>query len=148
VVAAAVVPWLRELLEGPLPARRRFGPASLVLPETGGVAPTGAHVEDTYELNDQSRDGDLDMVLQFRVAPSGLTPASTQACVKGTFVGAGNQAFKFIGKQDFHHHKGELHYFKQGSHITVEGDTNGDGHADFQIQVNGVGKLGAGDFIL
>jgi hypothetical protein len=30
----------------------------------------------------------------------------------------------------------------------VEGDTNGDGHADFQIQVNGVGKLGAGDFIL
>jgi autotransporter-associated beta strand protein len=62
--------------------------------------------------------------------------------------GAGNQAFKFIGKQDFHHHKGELHYFKQGSHITVEGDTNGDGHADFQIQVNGVGKLGAGDFIL
>ena len=75
----------------------RFGPASLVLPETGGVAPTGAHVEDTYELNDQSRDGDLDMVLQFRVAPSGLTPASTQACVKGTFVGAGNQAFKFFG---------------------------------------------------
>jgi Ca2+-binding RTX toxin-like protein len=62
--------------------------------------------------------------------------------------GGGNQAFKFIGKAAFHHLKGELHYFKQGHHVIVEGDTNGDGHADFQIQVNGVTKLGAGDFFL
>jgi uncharacterized repeat protein (TIGR01451 family) len=80
-----------------VPGTVRFGPPSVVLAETGGSAPTSAHVEDVYELDDRTRDGDLDMVLQFRVADSGLATGSTQACVKGTFVGPGNATFKFFG---------------------------------------------------
>jgi hypothetical protein len=37
---------------------------------------------------------------------------------------------------------------KHAGFITVEGDTNGDGKADFQIEVHGAGKLLAGDFVL
>jgi hypothetical protein len=61
---------------------------------------------------------------------------------------AGNNTFKFIGKQGFHEKKGELHYFKQGQHLVVEGDVNGDGRADFQIQVHGVLSLTADNFFL
>jgi hypothetical protein len=32
--------------------------------------------------------------------------------------------------------------------VIVEGDVNGDGRADFQIKVNGVASLVAGDFDL
>jgi hypothetical protein len=62
--------------------------------------------------------------------------------------GGGNQAFHFIGKQGFHHQKGELHFVKQVGFLVVEGDINGDGRADFQIEVHGLGKLVAGDFVL
>lgn len=61
---------------------------------------------------------------------------------------AGNQAFHWIGKAAFHHKKGELHYAHQGNHLLVSGDVNGDGHADFQIEVHGVNKLFKGDFDL
>jgi serralysin len=59
----------------------------------------------------------------------------------------GNQKFKFIGKQDFHDKKGELHYIDKGSTVIVQGDVNGDGKADFEIMVK-VGALSAGDFLL
>ncbi|MEZ5925707.1 MAG: CAP domain-containing protein [Hyphomicrobiaceae bacterium] len=61
---------------------------------------------------------------------------------------AGNQAFKYIGMQSFHHVKGELHLVDTGANIRVEGDVNGDGKADFQIMVIGVASLAKGDFLL
>jgi hypothetical protein len=81
------------------PASVLFGPASLVFSQTGGataVHGTG-HLEDARELDEKTRDGDLDMVLQFRVEASGLTMASTEACVSGTFTGTGGIALKFFG---------------------------------------------------
>lgn len=60
----------------------------------------------------------------------------------------GNQKFEWIGSHDFNHEKGELHYVKHGSDVVVEGDVNGNGHADFQILVQDLHKLGAGDFLL
>ena len=61
----------------------------------------------------------------------------------------GNQKFKFIGKQDFHDKAGELHYKFVGASTTiVEGDVNGDGKADFQIELAGHLVLSAGDFVL
>jgi uncharacterized repeat protein (TIGR01451 family) len=77
----------------------RFGPGSLVFSETGGASPihgTG-HIEDSYELNEKTRDGDLDMVLQFRVGDSGLAPTSGVACVKGNYTGAGGVDYEFFG---------------------------------------------------
>jgi Ca2+-binding RTX toxin-like protein len=64
----------------------------------------------------------------------------------------GNQNFHFIGAQKFHHHAGELHFVAHGTFVTVEGDTNGDGKADFQIEVHNVAEtlnsLAKGDFVL
>jgi len=62
--------------------------------------------------------------------------------------GSGNQAFNWIGAQGFHGVKGELHYLKSGGNVIVEGDINGDGAADFAIQVNNLSKLAASDFHL
>jgi Ca2+-binding RTX toxin-like protein len=61
---------------------------------------------------------------------------------------AGNQAFKWIAYQAFHHKAGELHYVRSGANVIVEGDVNGDGRADFQIQLNGKSVLGSTDFYL
>ena len=61
---------------------------------------------------------------------------------------SGNQAFTFIGAHAFHHVKGELRIVDTGPNIRVEGDTTGDGHADFQIMVTGIGSLAKGDFLL
>lgn len=56
-----------------------------------------------------------------------------------------NQAFKFIGKQDFHDVKGKLRYIDKGSSCIVQGDVNGDGKADFEIDGH-AGSLSKGVF--
>lgn len=67
---------------------------------------------------------------------------------------SGNQAFKLIGSQAFHGAKGELHVTKinlsgTGNDKTlVEGDVNGDGRADFQIELKGLIGLTKADFLL
>ncbi len=60
----------------------------------------------------------------------------------------GNQAFKWIATQAFHHTAGELHYVRSGANVIVSGDVNGDGKADFQIQLDGLTAVGKADFIL
>lgn len=62
--------------------------------------------------------------------------------------GSGNQDFDFIGKKDFHDKKGELRYVVKNGDAIVQGDTNGDGKADFSIHVDGVSQLKAFDFDL
>ena len=52
--------------------------------------------------------------------------------------GEGNQDFTFIKKQDFHEAKGELRYKVKNGDALLEGDTNGDGKADFAVVVAGV----------
>ena len=67
---------------------------------------------------------------------------------------SGNQAFHFIGTEGFHKIAGELHAVKldragSANDVTVvAGDTNGDGKADFQIELKGLHTLQQGDFIL
>lgn len=65
---------------------------------------------------------------------------------------SGNQAFRFLGATDFTGAAGELVTYQQtvdGELATViAGDTNGDGVADFEIELRGSIVLSAGDFIL
>jgi hypothetical protein len=64
----------------------------------------------------------------------------------------GNQNFHFIGSKTFHHKAGELHVVNHGTFVMVEGDVDGNGRADFQIEVhnlaNELNSLAKGDFVL
>lgn len=57
----------------------------------------------------------------------------------------GNQKFTFIDSQAFNGVKGELRFVSNG---VLQGDTSGDGVADFSIKVAGVSSLVAADFVL
>jgi Ca2+-binding RTX toxin-like protein len=63
-------------------------------------------------------------------------------------VAGGNQAFAFVGNAAFSSTAGELRYYDDGTDTWVQGDTNGDGMADFEIALTGVLTLVATDFIL
>lgn len=60
----------------------------------------------------------------------------------------GMQSFPFLGEHDFDGKAGELRYEKQGSHILIHADVDGDRHADFALQVDDVTKLTQHDFLL
>jgi Ca2+-binding RTX toxin-like protein len=61
-----------------------------------------------------------------------------------------DQAFSFLTTKDaaFTHVAGQLRYITAGANTVVEGDVNGDGVADFQIQLNGNLTLHVTDFYL
>jgi Ca2+-binding RTX toxin-like protein len=61
---------------------------------------------------------------------------------------ASDQSFTFIGRHDFTGHTGELRYTLGRSDTWIEGDTNGDGKADFTIHLDDAVKLRAGNFEL
>ncbi|TMM46198.1 calcium-binding protein [Qipengyuania marisflavi] len=63
-------------------------------------------------------------------------------------VGAGNQAFTFIGDAAFSGNAGELRFEQIGSSTRVYADVDGDGVADFMIRLNGLHDLQASDFML
>ena len=63
-------------------------------------------------------------------------------------TGGGNDKFILIGSQAFHHVKGELRIVAFNGFVVAEGDTNGNGLADFQIEVRNVTTLVGGDFVL
>jgi uncharacterized repeat protein (TIGR01451 family) len=62
-------------------------------PETHGQG----HLDRSYELDEKTRDADLDMVLHFKPAASGLTVGSTEACLKGSFTASDGNTYRFLG---------------------------------------------------
>jgi uncharacterized repeat protein (TIGR01451 family) len=77
----------------------RFGPRDLVWQELGGAPHfhrTG-HIEDSYELDEVTRDGDLDMVLHFLTALTGIQRGDVEACVKGQWTDGLGEVHKFFG---------------------------------------------------
>jgi uncharacterized repeat protein (TIGR01451 family) len=80
------------------PLSVRFGPRDVVWAGTGGAPEihNRGHIEDSYELDEITRDGDLDMVLHFGTQASAIQPGDTEACVKGEWVDGGN-VYQFFG---------------------------------------------------
>jgi hypothetical protein len=86
------------------PLTVRFGPRSVVYDGTGGSTEVHnrGHIEDVAERTttpvETVRDGDLDMLLHFASASSGLQPGDTEACAKGSFIdGATGRTYRFFG---------------------------------------------------
>ncbi len=78
-----------------------FGERDTVLGGDGALARHGrGHEEDALELDDDTRDGDLDMTIQF-TAPddTGLATGDTEACVLGEFT-TGGTTLRFWGCDD------------------------------------------------
>jgi Ca2+-binding RTX toxin-like protein len=114
---------------------------------------TGGPDNDFFRLQkvtDSPRGPGRDVIFDFSQAEGDTIDLSDVDAKKG---GADNQ-FRFIGTAAFHDRPGELRFVKINSAGTsndktiVEGDVNGDGKADFQIQVNGLHNLTVDDFDL
>jgi Ca2+-binding RTX toxin-like protein len=60
----------------------------------------------------------------------------------------GHQAFTFIGSGGFTGVAGQLHAVQASGNTYVEGDTDGDGAADFFIRLDGLHTLAVSDFVL
>lgn len=60
----------------------------------------------------------------------------------------GDQDFRFIGDDAFHRKAGELRFDHKGDSTFVYGDMDGNGKADFAIELDGTFNLRAADFIL
>ncbi|KNG92915.1 M10 family metallopeptidase C-terminal domain-containing protein [Pseudaestuariivita atlantica] len=58
------------------------------------------------------------------------------------------QAFQFIGDNAFSGTGGELRFEQQGGITLVQADRDGDGLADFEIELTGTHTLTAGDFLI
>lgn len=80
------------------PASAVFGPEDALFDTAAsGASPLHrGHIEDALELDEITRDGDLDMVLHFLAEESGLDSTDTEACVKGEFT-SGSDTFTFFG---------------------------------------------------
>jgi uncharacterized repeat protein (TIGR01451 family) len=81
------------------PLSVRFGAEDVVRSGLGGSgeAHGRGHPEASYELDERTRDADLDMVLHFALDQTGLQATDTKACVKGRFLAAAGGTFGFFG---------------------------------------------------
>jgi hypothetical protein len=93
---------------------------------------TGGGGNDTFLYTDaaQSTAAKTDHIMDFdagdHIDLSQIDADTTQA---------GDQAFAFIGAGAFGHHAGELRAELAGGVWTIQGDTDGDGNADFTLLV-------------
>jgi hypothetical protein len=55
------------------------------------------HPERSYELDERTRDGDMDLIMHFKPSESGLTFDSTQACLKGKYLTLDGNTYTFLG---------------------------------------------------
>lgn len=107
----------------------------------------GGAGRDVFDLNSTAESGRgaaRDVVVDFTSGVDRIDLRTIDADTEDK----GNQAFHFIGSHHFHNEEGELRYSVLLDHSVVEGDTNGDGRADFQIALAGQNSLVAGDFLL
>jgi uncharacterized repeat protein (TIGR01451 family) len=82
-----------------LPLTVRFGTETETFNGTTGALEfhSRGHLEDGWELDERTRDGDIDMILHFRVEDTAIQAGDSKACVKGEWLDAGGIARKFFG---------------------------------------------------
>jgi Ca2+-binding RTX toxin-like protein len=114
----------------------------------GADTQTGGAGADTFiflELSDSTKKtSGRDHILDFDRNEGDKVDLSAIDAKKG----GGNQEFKFIKKHAFHDKKGELRYKVKDGDAYLQGDTDGNGKADFSIHFDNLSKLKAIDFDL
>jgi Ca2+-binding RTX toxin-like protein len=109
---------------------------------------TGGADRDVFQF----RDGDFGTTRALADVITDFSHAAAEKIqlnlVDADTIAGGNQAFAWIGNGAFTGVAGQLHYAQAGGNTYVEGDTNGDGTADFVIMLIGTVNLVAGDFVL
>jgi Ca2+-binding RTX toxin-like protein len=109
---------------------------------TGGLGP------DVFVFlkpsDSKTKAGARDTILDFDRAEGDTIDLSAIDARKG----GGDNRFSFVKKAEFGGDKGELRFEAKKGGALVEGDTNGDGKADFALFVSGLSKLRADDFDL
>ena len=88
--------------------------------------------------------GHRDIITDFRHGTDHIDLSAIDA----DLVAPGDQAFGFIGRHAFTGAVGDLHVVRFNGNTLIEGDINGDRHADFRLELSGAVRLTAGDFVL
>ena len=76
----------------------RFGTESTLNAGSGGSEPHGKGViKDDKELDEKTKDGDLDIKLHFEIPGSGIEASTTEACVAGVYTDGDGTIRQFFG---------------------------------------------------
>jgi Ca2+-binding RTX toxin-like protein len=137
----------KDKLDGGIGADRLIG-------GLGKDTMTGGAGKDVFDINSAADSGKKsstrDVITDFKHKQDKIDLKDIDANTKKP----SDQAFKFVGDATFHKLAGELHFVQIDSAGTaadktiVEGDVNGDGKVDFQIELKGLISLTKGDFVL
>ncbi len=114
---------------------------------------TGGGGRDVFDFNGLTESGasssTRDLIRDFLHGTDRIDLSTLDAVSSGS-----DNAFRFIGKSAFSSVAGQLHFvlFNESGtsldHTVIEGDVNGDAHADFQIDLTGLIGFTSTDFIL
>ncbi len=115
---------------------------------------TGGLGRDIFDFNTLAESGKTTTTRDVITDFVHLTDRMDLKTIDASTRAAGDQIFKFVGTAAFHKLAGELHYTQTNlagsvnDKTVVEGDINGDGKFEFQIELKGLITLTAADFIL
>lgn len=113
----------------------------------GGDTLSGGAGKDTFAYKDGDTgigDGLHDVILGFAHGLDKIDLSGMDANLNED----GDQAFTFIGGRAFSDEAGQLRLLRTDESVLVRGDNNGDGVADFEIEIAGQVQVTASDFVL